>query len=275
MKVDVSPNTGLPSIYDRFTNFGGGNPVVLIIVTLILVLYYLIFGSLADLQVSIPEAENPIGRFMEILLWSMFLILLLLNGLRYFFQIDLVASVDNLFTDKPEVNVEVSLPDDDEIPEIKEIPQVFHVSNNKYNFTDAKAICKAYGADLATYDQIEKAYKGGAEWCGYGWSNGQMALFPTQKNTWNNLQKIPGHENDCGRPGINGGYIDNPNVKFGINCFGYKPKINDQEQEIMNNSNIYPKTQADINFEKKVNYWKRKLPKILISPFNRTNWSRI
>lgn len=275
MKVDVSPNTGLPSIYDRFTDFGDGNPVVLIIVTLILVVYYLVFGSLADLQVSIPEAENPIGRFMEILLWSMFLILLLLNGLRYFFQIDLVASVDNLFTDKPEVNVEVSLPDDDEVPEIKEKPQVFHVSNNKYNFTDAKAICKAYGADLATYDQIEKAYKNGAEWCGYGWSNGQMALFPTQKNTWNNLQKIPGHENDCGRPGINGGYIDNPNVKFGINCFGYKPKINDQEQELMNSSNIYPKTQADIDFEKKVSYWKRKLPEILISPFNRTNWSRI
>ena len=275
MKVDVSPNTGLPSIYDRFTDFGDGNPVVLIIVTLILVVYYLVFGSLADLQVSIPEAENPIGRFMEILLWSMFLILLLLNGLRYFFQIDLVASVDNLFTDKPEVNVEVSLPDDGEVPEIKEKPQVFHVSNNKYNFTDAKAICKAYGADLATYDQIEKAYKNGAEWCGYGWSNGQMALFPTQKNTWNNLQKIPGHENDCGRPGINGGYIDNPNVKFGINCFGYKPKINDQEQELMNSSNIYPKTQADIDFEKKVSYWKRKLPQILISPFNRTNWSRI
>tara|TARA_B100000214_G_C23889350_1_gene591043 strand:- start:145 stop:972 length:828 start_codon:yes stop_codon:yes gene_type:complete len=275
MKVDVSPNTGLPSIYDRFTDFEGGNPVVLIIVTLILVLYYLIFGSLADLQVSVPEAENPMARFMEILLWSMFLILLLLNGLRYFFQIDLVASVDNLFSEKPEVNVEVSLPEDDEVPEIKEKPQVFHVSNNKYNFTDAKAICKAYGADLATYDQIEKAYKNGAEWCGYGWSNGQMALFPTQKTTWNNLQKIPGHENDCGRPGINGGYIDNPNVKFGINCFGYKPKINDQEQEIMNNSNIYPKTKADIAFEKKVEYWKRKLPEILISPFNRTNWSRI
>ena len=95
-----------------------------------------------------------------------------------------------------------------------------------------------------------------------------MALFPTQKKTWNNLQKIPGHENDCGRPWVNGGYIDNPNVKFGINCFGYKPKINDQEQEIMNNSNIYPKTKADIAFEEKVEYWKRKLPQILISPFN-------
>ena len=42
MRVDVSPNTGLPSIYNRFNDFGGGNPVVLIIVTLILVFYYLL-----------------------------------------------------------------------------------------------------------------------------------------------------------------------------------------------------------------------------------------
>jgi hypothetical protein len=31
-----------------------------------------------------------------------------------------------------------------------------------------------------------------------------MALFPTQKETWDKLQKIKGHEHDCGRPGING-----------------------------------------------------------------------
>ena len=250
MQVEVSPNKGLPTIYDRFTDFGGGNPVILIIVTIILVFYYLLFGSLAELTVDVPETTNPIGKVMEIILWSMFLILLLLNGLRYFFQIDLVASVDNLFTEKPEVNVKVTLPEESEVPEIREKPQVFHVSNNKYNFTDAKAICKAYGADLATYEQIENAYKNGAEWCGYGWSNGQMALFPTQKKTWNKLQKIPGHEHDCGRPGINGGYIDNPNVKFGINCFGYKPKINEEEQEIMDNADIYPKTKADLDFEK-------------------------
>ena len=41
MRVDVSPNTGLSSIYNRFNDFEGGNPVVLIIVTLILLFYYL------------------------------------------------------------------------------------------------------------------------------------------------------------------------------------------------------------------------------------------
>ena len=34
-----------------------------------------------------------------------------------------------------------------------------------------------------------------------------------------NKKKI-GHENDCGRPGVNGGYIANTNAKYGVNCFG-------------------------------------------------------
>ena len=31
------------------------------------------------------------------------------------------------------------------------------------------------------------------------------------------MQKIEGHEHDCGRPGVNGGYIANPNVNFSRN----------------------------------------------------------
>ena len=54
---------------------------------------------------------------------------------------------------------------------------------NDYSFEDAKSLCKAYGAELATYSQIEDAYKNGAEWCNYGWSANQMAFYPTQKTT--------------------------------------------------------------------------------------------
>ena len=85
--------------------------------------------------------------------------------------------------------------------------QVFNVPSNSYTYTDAVALCKAYGAKLANYKQIENSYKKGGEWCNYGWSDDQMALFPTQQATWDKLQTIKGHENDCGRPGINGGYI--------------------------------------------------------------------
>ena len=102
--------------------------------------------------------------------------------------------------------------------------QVFNVGNNNYTFDEAQTVCNLFGAKLANYDQIEDTYKAGGEWCNYGWSQGQMAYFPTQKGTWNNLQNDPKTQNACGRPGINGGFIANPYVRFGANCYGIKPK---------------------------------------------------
>ena len=67
---------------------------------------------------------------------------------------------------------------------------------------------------LASIKNMQESHHSGGEWCSYGWSDNQMALFPTQDATYKKLQTIPGHENDCGRPGINGGYIENPNVRF-------------------------------------------------------------
>jgi hypothetical protein len=150
--------------------------------------------------------------------------------------------------------------------------QVFNIPGNTYNYEDGKAICKAYGGDLATYEQVEDAYNNGGEWCNYGWSDKQMALFPTQQNTYNNLQKIKGHEHDCGRPGINGGYIANPDIKFGVNCYGNKPKINSNEAELMKTMSPYPETKQDIEFQQKVDFWKNKTKEILLSPFNYNSW---
>ena len=135
--------------------------------------------------------------------------------------------------------------------------------------------CRAYGSKLATYDQIENAYKDGGEWCGYGWSDDQMALYPTQKKTYDKLQTIKGHEHDCGRPGINGGYIANPNVKFGVNCYGYKPKITPTERKLMEIDQLYPKTKDELSLEKKIYEWRRKLGEILVATFNKTTWSKV
>ena len=105
--------------------------------------------------------------------------------------------------------------------------EVFHVADNQFTYNDAQAVCAAYDSQLATLEQIIDAYNHGAEWCGYGWSAGGMALYPTQKGTWDALQQ----ESDqtkrtaCGRPGVNGGYFD-PNSKFGVNCYGIKPQGN-------------------------------------------------
>ena len=53
----------------------------------------------------------------------------------------------------------------------------------------------------------------------------------SQKNTYDKLKNKKGHGNDCGRPGINGGFIKNQNVRFGVNCYGYKPEITPQEKQ--------------------------------------------
>ncbi len=151
--------------------------------------------------------------------------------------------------------------------------QVFNVPDNVFDYTDADAVCKAFGSELATYDQIENAYQNGAEWGNYGWSAEQMAFFPTQKNTYDTLQKIPGHEHDRGRIGINGGYIANPDVRFGANCYGQRPAITTEDEERMRNTVPYPQTAEDVALDNKVAEWSGRLNEIIVSPFNEQKWS--
>ena len=289
MDVNFDALTTLPSNYDYF-NKSAANPIVFAIIAGVIILYYLIFSSLGVAGVSGNNTSDS-GRsnssvILEILIWSAFLLLLIFNGLQYFFSINVKASLKNLFSSRPEVDLVIDQPtppistntnkitESSTVPEITNEYQVFHVSDNKYTFNDAKAICKAYGGRLATYDEIEESYKDGGEWCGFGWSEDQMALYPTQKKTWEQLQKIKGHEHDCGRPGINGGYISNPNVKFGVNCYGYKPKATPAEIKKMRDTPLYPVTQEELDFEKSVKKWEKKLPKLEVSPFNHNEWSK-
>jgi hypothetical protein len=186
-----------------------------------------------------------------------------------------------LFTSKPKIDIVVNQNNSNNsfgssssssVPEIKYKNQIFNIPGNTYNYENAKAVCTAYGAKLATYSQIEDAYKEGGEWCNYGWSEGQMALFPTQKKTYDKLQTIPNHEHNCGRPGINGGFISNPQIKFGVNCYGHKPKMTNEEEQLMENTTPYPLTAQEIAFQKRVDYWRTKVDEILVSPFNYNNW---
>ena len=255
------------------------NPVVFIIILLIIVAYYVFSSSLGngDSSVSSDSGSNIMG----IIIISILIVLIVINAFQYFFSINVTAYVKGLFTPNAQIDIVVDQttydsplqPQPSTVPEIKFKKQVFNIPGNYYDYENAKAICQAYGSDLATYDQIEKSYNNGAEWCNYGWSANQLALFPTQKQTYDNLQTIPGHENDCGRTGINGGYIANKKIKFGVNCYGYKPKITQEEQELMNTSTPYPQTTKDIAFQKRVDFWRNKVDDILVSPFNNDSWS--
>ena len=297
--MDNSYNTVLGNVASDTYNFVNSilsKPIIIIIVVAVLLIYVATFFSLGDSSSSSSSPSTSFSSFfgstssttsssdsngmnvLGMIAVAVFIILVVVNGFQYFFGIDIIAKISNLFSGSPLVDISVTSNTGTgagEIAEIKLYPQVFNIPGNDYVYPDAKALCTAYGSRLATYKEVEDAYKGGAEWCNYGWSEGQMALFPTQQKTWDQLQKIEGHENDCGRPGVNGGYMKNPAVRYGVNCYGYKPQMTPEEEELMANNPIYPKTKKDIAIEQRVKYWKDKLKGILVSPFNHTSWSKI
>lgn len=276
MEVNTSSTTDPVNMYDYMNNVFL-NPTIFIIIFIIIVSYIILFSSLGSNGDSIGNMDNNnsgtnmIGIFIFIIL----VLLVAFNAFQYFFSINVTAYIKDFFTNKPIIDIVVDQTNTSGIPvpEIRRKKQVFNIPGNTYNYTNAKALCSAYGSRLANYKEIEDSYKNGGEWCNYGWSDGQMALFPTQQKTFDTLQTIKGHEQDCGRPGINGGYMINPNLKFGVNCYGHKPRITHEEEEMMDNTTPYPLTAEDIAFQARVDYWKNKVNDILVSPFNSVSWS--
>ena len=266
--------------------------IILLAFVVITILYYSLFASLGKGNGangsgvgSSPGSGSGSGsgvgettgkRTLEVILWSIFIILIIINGFQYFFNVNFTASIKDIFTDKPKIDLSIQEPPSENVvPELKLKKEVYNIPSNDYTYDDSKAICQAYGGKLASYNQVEDAYSKGAEWCNYGWSDGQMVLFPTQQKTWDKLQGIEGHENDCGRPGINGGFIDNKDIQFGVNCYGYKPLITPAETQKMQTASVFPMTMKDVEKQNRIDYWKKRIPEILLSPFNRSSWSII
>ncbi len=148
-------------------------------------------------------------------------------------------------------------------------PQVYNVSENIYTYDDAESVCNVFGSELATYEQLVDAYKKGADWCNYGWTKGQMALFPTQYKSWLNMQENdPQNRDNCGLPGINGGYFDNKNILFGVNCYGVKNSPRDHEK-------LRRRTMSDkdVRNAQRVAQLRSKMNEITVLPFNEEKWS--
>ena len=285
MSVDINSISGIPTL--DFSEYITFNPTLIIIVLVVILVYYFLFSSLGNENTSASTIDNGNSglKYLGIGLISLFLVLLLINGASYLFNIDIVTSIKDFFSKTPQIdfiidktkggkdNKKNGKNNDSPVSEDGYIKQVYHIPGNKYTYDDAKALCQAYGNRLANYKEMKRAYDQGADWCSYGWSDDQLALFPTQYKRWEKLQKIKGHEHDCGRPGINGGYIENPNVRFGANCFGYKPSQTPEEAKIMTETPLYPRTIKEQEFEKKVEYWKNNLKDIIVAPFNSKNWN--
>jgi hypothetical protein len=151
--------------------------------------------------------------------------------------------------------------------------EVFNVATNKYRYSDAEPLCKAFGAELATYDQVKEAWSKGADWCNYGWVKGQAAVYPTQQTTYDKLQAGPEDQRmACGVPGVNGGYFDNPDLRFGVNCYGARPNENetDVRKKMSADGGL---TQDGLAYNRKVQDYKAHLSEVPVNPFNEQVWS--
>lgn len=256
------------------------------------VLYAVIF----IIGLPMTSASKPLSiGILEGIVWILFSISLIGNFFKYAFGMNILDSFHKLASDTinsiPDGSTTTGGASNDTSSDIlKTIPEktppadityaptdeVFNIAQNLYTYSDAKAICKSYGARLATYDEIEQAYNDGAEWCNYGWSEGQSIYFPTQKKTWEVLQQDPKKKGLCGRPGVNGGYVKNPDLMVGVNCYGKKPRATEKDLAYMsaNRSQVGPKTPEDKELDAKVDFWKKNSHTLIrINGFNSDKWS--
>ena len=110
MDFNVNSMTNIPYTHD-YVNKYFMNPVVLLIVLAIIIVYYVLFASLGVSKGSptgaSPNSNNGV-KILELLLWGLFILLLLLNGMSYFFNFDVTASLTNLFSPEPNLDILVN-----------------------------------------------------------------------------------------------------------------------------------------------------------------------
>lgn len=154
--------------------------------------------------------------------------------------------------------------------------QVFNVAENIYKYGDAEPLCKSFGAELATYEQVKDAWKNGADWCNYGWVKGQGAVYPTSQQTFDKLQQGPEDQQlACGEVGVNGGYFDNPELRFGVNCYGEKPDETLHDMKMLVSGQENALTPGALEYDEKVAKFRSESDQIGILPWNNNQkqWS--
>lgn len=263
-------------------------------ISIILLLVFVIFVYIIMFSILHKNNESSSGwvLIIEVVLWITLIIIIVvnikwLNDKHFNFNVELNNLFDekltelNIFAmdeqDNKDKNNKKNKKDTYDISFNKDISsctlneddgEVFHIESNIYSYDEAKGVCNLFNSRLATYDEVEKAYQNGANWCSYGWSDDQLALFPIQKSLYNDLKKIPGHENDCGRQGVNGGFIEDKSTTFGINCYGQKPYMTDKDKNFMKNYTNTPT--LSVEEQDKLN---KKIQDILVAPFNKDKWN--
>jgi hypothetical protein len=242
----------------------------------ILVFYLLIFL----MGMPMDSTMKPMSiTLVESGAWITVALIVIAAFFDKFMNMSASTIINNLVSPAPSPSMAPSMGPSVATPTNKPRQEVFNIGTQAFTYDDAQSVCSSYGARLATYEEVEDAYQKGGEWCNHGWSEGQMILFPTQKGTWDKLQKGK-NKAACGRPGVNGGMMENPYSRFGANCFGVKPKPSDEElaklAEAAAAGDTMPLTEEDRILALKAKYWKENGGDILkINAFNGKTWSEM
>ncbi len=155
---------------------------------------------------------------------------------------------------------------------------------NKVNYLQAKELCKLYSGRLATKEDLEEAFKDGANWCTWGWIDGEKIGYPVQEKFWTFIEKR--HKGHCGpTAGLN--IIENvdPQKLYSVTCYGKKPpkSKNDTDLELVLNeitsddslqTEIEKCKQSKKEAEQK-KWLDEEKKKIRIVTFNDSQWSTL
>jgi hypothetical protein len=168
--------------------------------------------------------------------------------------------------------------------------EVYNLGSNIFTYVEAEAVCKAFDGELASHEQLVEAYNKGADWCNYGWSKEQHAFYPTQHATFDKLQKgSPSQQHMCGKPGINGGFFKEKDMRFGANCYGKRPDERDiDRQYLIFEKNLGNTSESELHpisvpeeehvvspFEKLVRKYRHEKDELVVLPFSSTQWKEI
>ena len=159
--------------------------------------------------------------------------------------------------------------DDEQEQQNNDGKEVFNISKNIYTYDDAINVCKAFGSELATYEQLQNEFLKGADWCNYGWSANKHAYYPTQQSSYTKYHSDPNMTDKCGKIGINGGYFPDTNLRFGVNCYGIKPKKT-EKNTADNKTNDSDDNMVD---DKQIDEYEKNKNNMNILPFNDQYWS--
>ena len=113
---------------------------------------------------------------------------------------NIITEIKNLFSNDTEKEIKTNTINDTSLNDIslntisssnnsETNKETYHIPGNNFTYNDAKAVCKAFNSELATFKHLKEAQKKGASWCSYGWTKDQLGLYPTSLAVWKKLQE--------------------------------------------------------------------------------------